>query len=77
MRGDNTIMLTKIWTLGVKDRGIDHGGFAVITIDGELVVECTPRSVYEHFITSDKYMTSEKLANHIIKLHNDSLFNQV
>lgn len=53
------IMLDKTWALGFKDRGHGHGDFAVITLDTEeeLVVKCS----------------SKELAEHIIKVHNDSL----
>ncbi len=51
-------MLEKIWALGFKDRGHGHGDFGVITLDSsELVLECS----------------SKELAEHIIKLHNDSI----
>lgn len=53
-------ILKKKWYIGFKDRGMGHGDFAVITKKNLVVVECPTREI----------------ADHICKLHNDSLPNR-
>lgn len=54
----NSEILKVEWTLGFKDRGLGYGDFAIITPDRGLVIECPDQEV----------------ADHIIELHNKSLF---
>lgn len=48
-------LLSCVWMIGYRDRGLGHGDFAVLTKKtGELVVECS----------------SHELAAHIVEAHN-------
>lgn len=51
-------LMSSVWDVGFRDRGMGHGDFAVITKKNkELVVECS----------------SKEIAEHIVKLHNGSI----
>jgi len=44
-------LLNGLWALGYRDRGHDHGDYAVMTKDGKMVVECPNLYVSQHIIT--------------------------
>lgn len=51
-------MLSSVWDIGFRDRGLGHGDFGVIVKKtGEIVVECPNHAI----------------AGHIVELHNNSI----